>query len=281
MANEAVWATLVDPIVWNTSIWSILCLVLGRLGNRLLRYFKDCWSECQPNTPHFDDDDPDESICRDNPLKRRLHESTSTTITRDKNNNTRPRKNYRQLAGLSDDDDDDNEAEYVPLPSVKRARHSTAPVPIYITMDPDSPAFIVYHDHSYFIRHESTNNSLNSSVDQTHRRKSSLPAAKTVEKQPPTQSCLPSVQVLNRLLLEHQQKKRNSPSDSTVQPGTSTTSNLDFSAILRALLAKQGHSQTMLDKGRNDPPDTMATAVSATMVDPPVPADSSAASTWT
>ena len=28
-------------------------------------------------------------------MKKRLHESTSTTITRDKNNNTRPRKNYQ------------------------------------------------------------------------------------------------------------------------------------------------------------------------------------------
>ena len=65
-------------------------------------------------TPQCDDD-----IDEFNPLKRRLHESTSTTITRDKNNNTRPRKNYRQLAGLSDDEDDD-EAEYVPVPSSKR-----------------------------------------------------------------------------------------------------------------------------------------------------------------
>ena len=274
MANAAVRAF--DPFVSHSIVTcSILCLVLGRLGNRLLRYFKDCWSECQPNTPHFDDDDLDDSLSRDNPLKRRLHESTSTTITRDKNNNTRPRKNYRQLAGLSDDEDDANEAEYVPLPSVKRARHSTASVPIYITIDPDSPAFIVYHDHSYFIRHESTTTSLASSVDQPQRRKSSLPSAKPVEKQPHAQSCLPSVQVLNRLLLEHQQKKKNSPSDPSVPPATSTTSNLDFSAILRALLAKQGQSQAMVEKVRNDHPDTLTTVASSPMADPPVPADSS------
>lgn len=65
-------------------------------------------------TPQLDDD-----IDEINPLKRRLHESTSTPVTRDKNNNTRPRKNYRQLAGLSDDDND-HEAEYVPIPSSKR-----------------------------------------------------------------------------------------------------------------------------------------------------------------
>jgi hypothetical protein len=94
-------------------------LVLGRLANRLLRYFKECWTECQPATPQFDDDIDDFNHHRDNPLKRRLNESTSTTITRDKNNNTRPKKNYRQLAGLSDDEDDD-EAEYVPVPSSKR-----------------------------------------------------------------------------------------------------------------------------------------------------------------
>lgn len=95
---------------------------MGRLANRLLRYFKDCWSECQPVTPQFDDD-IDEMNTRDNPVKRRLTESTSTTITRDKNNNTRPRKNYRQLAGLSDDDDNDDETEYVPMPSSKRVRY--------------------------------------------------------------------------------------------------------------------------------------------------------------
>jgi hypothetical protein len=99
-------------------------LVLGRLGNRLLRFFKECWSEYHPNTTLFDydDHDHDDVNTRDTQLKRRLHEPTSTTITRDKNNNTRTRKNYRQLAGLSDDDDIDNEADYVPLPNSKRVR---------------------------------------------------------------------------------------------------------------------------------------------------------------
>ena len=83
-------------------------LVLGRLANRLLHYFKECWSECQPNTPQFDDDLGD-SHHRDNPMRK------SSINTRDRNNN---RKNYRQLAGLSDDDED--ESEYVPIPSSKR-----------------------------------------------------------------------------------------------------------------------------------------------------------------
>ena len=96
-------------------------LVLGRLANRLLLYFKDCWSECQPMTPQVDDD-LHEFDGRENPLKRRLHESSSTMLTRDRNNNTKTRKNYRQLAGMSDDDDDGNEAEYVPVPSAKRVR---------------------------------------------------------------------------------------------------------------------------------------------------------------
>jgi hypothetical protein len=102
----------------------LVFVVLGRLANRLLHYFKECWSECQPITPQLDDDLDDFNYHhRDNPLKRRIHESTSTTITRDKNNNTRPRKNYRQLAGLSDDEDND-EAEYIPVPSSKRVGYN-------------------------------------------------------------------------------------------------------------------------------------------------------------
>ncbi|CAF4855619.1 unnamed protein product, partial [Rotaria magnacalcarata] len=62
---------------------------LGRIANRLLRYFKESWSECQPMTPQFYDDIDEINHQRDNPIKRRLNESTSTTITRDKNNNTR------------------------------------------------------------------------------------------------------------------------------------------------------------------------------------------------
>ncbi len=94
-------------------------------------------------------------------------------------------------------------------------------------MDPDSPAYIVYHDHSYFIRHETSN----SSIDNTQKRKSSI------QSQVEVKSSLPTVQVLNRLLLEHQQKTKNSQTDST----TSTTTPIDFTAILRALLVKQGH----------------------------------------
>ncbi|CAF0948752.1 unnamed protein product [Adineta steineri] len=212
-----------------SSTFHVLCclffLVLGRLANRLLHYFKECWSECQPITPQFDDD-IDDLNHRVNPIKK------STIITRDKNNNTKTRKNYRQLAGLIDDDDYDNEPEYTPMPSSKRARHSTPSVPIYITVDPDSPASIVYHDHSYFIRHES----INSSIDNAQRRKSSIPIINNSQSQVQEKSSLPSVQVLNQLLFEHQQKTKNSQTDSST-----STSPIDFTAILRALLVKQGH----------------------------------------
>ncbi|CAF0760190.1 unnamed protein product [Adineta steineri] len=246
--NSSEFIRDIELMVANCEQYNGKRSIMGRLANRLLRYFKECWSECQPMTPHFDDDIDDF-----NPLKRRLHESTSTTITRDKNNNTRPRKNYRQLAGLSDDDNDD-EAEYVPIPSSKRARHSTTSVPIYITIDPNSPASIVYHDHSYFIRHESTN----SSTDNIHKRKSSLSNTKSSinnnnnqsqnQPQPQQQTSLPTVQVLNRLLLEHQQKTKNSSTNSSITPSTSSTNSIDFSAILRALLAKQGQHITTVEK---------------------------------
>ncbi|CAF0743398.1 unnamed protein product [Adineta ricciae] len=240
--NSAEFVRDVELMVANCEQYNGKRSILGRLANRLLRYFKDCWSEYQPVTPQCDDD-----IDEFNPLKRRLHESTSTTITRDKNNNTRPRKNYRQLAGLSDDEDDD-EAEYVPVPSSKRARHSTPSVPIYITIDPNSPASIVYHDHSYFIRHESTD---------TNRRKTAIPISKpslpTIQPQthPQPQTSLPTVQVLNRLLLERQQKLRNSttdPSTSSSTTATTTTTAIEFSAILRALLGKQGQHITIENK---------------------------------
>jgi hypothetical protein len=91
----------------SSTFFVFFLIVLGRIANRLLHYFKECWSECQPNTPQFDDD-LDDFNHRDNPLRK------SSIITRDKNNN---RKNYRQLAGLSDDED---EPEYTPLPNSKR-----------------------------------------------------------------------------------------------------------------------------------------------------------------
>ncbi|CAF2892560.1 unnamed protein product [Rotaria sp. Silwood2] len=259
--NSAEFIRDIELMVANCEQYNGKRSILGRLANRLLHYFKECWTECQPITPQFDDDIDDINHHRDNSLKRRLHESTSTPITRDKNNNTRPRKNYRQLAGLSDEDGED-EAEYIPIPSSKRARHSTTSVPIYITIDPNSPAFIVYHDHSYFIRHESNN----SSADNVSRRKSSISNAKSIintqtptEQQPQPQeqqqkTCLPSVQVLNRLLIEHQQKMKSSSSDSSINFSTSSTNAIDFSAILRALLAKQGHhiTTTTIEKNVNN-----------------------------
>ena len=135
-----------------------------------------------------------------------------------------------------------------------QARHSTAPVPIYITMDPNSPAFIVYHDHSYFIRHESTNNSLSTPTDTTHRRKSAIvhpkPSPSTAsqlqqQQQKPT-TTLPTVDTLNRLLLEHR-----SHLQSTL-PSTSSTTGIDLAAILRALLAKQGHQLSPMKSNLDD-----------------------------
>lgn len=180
--------------------------ILGRLANRLLHYFKECWSDCQPTTTHIDDDF-DEYNHRENSLRR------SSMNTRDRNNNNK--KNYRQLAGLSDEED---ESEYVP--TTKRARHSAPSGPIYITVDPGSPAYIVYHDHSYFIRHE--NNETSS------KRKS------TIQSQIEGKQTLPTVQVINQFILEHQQKTKSSPADST-------NTTVDITAILRALLVKQGH----------------------------------------
>ncbi len=118
-------------------------------------------------------------------------------------------------------------------------------MPIYITVDPDSPAYVVYHDHSYFIRHETNNN--NSSIDTTQKRKSQIQ----------DKSSLPSVQVLNQLLLEHQQKTKNSQTNSN----TSSSTPIDFTAILRALLVKQGHhlpSTLTNDKTSSPPSSTTA-----------------------
>ncbi|CAF2415814.1 unnamed protein product [Rotaria sp. Silwood2] len=218
--NSAEFIQDIELMVANCEQYNGKRSILGRLANRLLYYFKECWSECQPVTPQFDDD-IDVLNHRENPLRK------STIITRDKNNNTRTRKNYRQLAGLSDDDDDDKEPEYMPIPNSKRARHSVPPVPIYITVDANSPAYVVYHDHSYFIRHES--------IDELQRRKTSIPTnniQSNIEEKP-------SVQVLNQLLLERPQKTKIFQSDSS----TSTTP-IDFTAILRALLVKQGHQLT-------------------------------------
>ncbi|CAF0852742.1 unnamed protein product [Rotaria sp. Silwood1] len=220
--NSAEFIQDIELMVANCEQYNGKRSILGRIANRLLHYFKECWSECQPATPLFDDD-IDDLNHKVNPLKK------STIVTRDKNNNTRTRKNYRQLAGLSDDDDD-NEPEYIPIPSSKRARHSAPSVPIYITVDPDSPAYVVYHDHSYFIRHDS--------IDDTQRRKTSIPT-NNIQSSIQEDSSLPSVQVLNQLLLEHPQKTKISQSDAL----TSTTP-IDFTAILRALLAKQGHQLT-------------------------------------
>ena len=121
-------------------------------------------------------------------------------------------------------------------------------------MDPDSPAFIVYHDHSYFIRHESINAPHNSSTDHVHQRKSSISDTKstvniqTQLQQKQQQTCPSSVQVLNRFLLEHQQKIKTSSSD----PSSTLSSNtIDFSAIFRALLAKQGHHMRTFEKNVN------------------------------
>ncbi len=90
-------------------------------------------------------------------------------------------------------------------------------MPIYITVDPDSPAYIVYHDHSYFIRHETAN----STIENSQKRKSAIPS-RVQDK-----STLPTVQALNQLLHEHQQKAKNSQTNSS----TSTTSSIDLTQV--------------------------------------------------
>jgi len=255
--NSAEFIRDIELMVANCEQYNGKRSVLGRIGNRLLRYFKDCWTECQPITPQLYDDF-DEFPTRENPLKRRVNDSSSTTIvTRDKNNNTRPKKNYRQLAGLSDDEDFDQEPEYVPVPSSKRSRHTISNVPTYITIDPNSPASLVYHDHSYFIRHESNVNG----HENGNRRKTSICPTTTTTTTTTTTSSqnLPTVQVLNQLFLENQQKTRISQSVSTTSP-----SSLDLAAILRALLSKQKHDlSTPIESNLNDstsslPPSTAA-----------------------
>ena len=120
--------------------------------------------------------------------------------------------------------------------------------PTYITVDANSPAFVVYHDHSYFIRHESTH----PTTDTNHRRKASTPtvtnnpttSTSTVnhsQSQPPVNGKqLPSVQVLNQLLLQHQQQQQQKNPTST-SVSSSSASTMDLAAILRAFLHKQTH----------------------------------------
>lgn len=107
-------------------------------------------------------------------------------------------------------------------------------MPIHITIDPNSPAYVVYHDHSYFIRHETISNS----TDDVQRRKTSVPInnIKPIIQEKPS---LPSVQVLNQFLLERPQITKTSQSDLS----TSTTS-IDLTTFLRALLVKQRHQLT-------------------------------------
>jgi len=116
--------------------------------------------------------------------------------------------------------------------------------------------------------------SLNTSTDNTHRRKSSISNTKSIINNQPQiqqqqQTNLPTVQVLNRLLLEHQQKTKNSPSDSSMNSSTTSTNTIDFSAILRALLAKQGHHITTVEKKVNDNTDN--TLSSTTSCSSPTP----------
>ena len=129
--------------------------------------------------------------------------------------------------------------------------------PTYITVDPNSPAFLVYHDHSYFIRHESTH----PPTETSHRRKAStstvtnnstttpITTVKHSHSQSSANGSLPSVQVLNQLLLQHQQRSQLSTSVTSSSPTPA-----DLAAILRALLNKQAHHlPAPLSK---DPPDT-------------------------
>ena len=67
-----------------------------------------------------------------------------------------------------------------------------------------------------------------------------MPIVKPPVNTPAPQTTIPPVQLLNRLLLEHQQKMKNSSvNSSSSNSSTSSPNSIDLSAILRALLAKQ------------------------------------------
>ena len=94
---------------------------------------------------------------------------------------------------------------------------------------------------------------------------------------PSQQTTLPSVQLLNRLLFEHQQKTKNSSVDSSINPSTSSPNSIDLSAILRALLAKQGQRSAPAETHVNDtidnppPPSSAAAATPLPSPSPPPP----------
>lgn len=130
-----------------------------------------------------------------------------------------------------------------------------------MTIDPNSPAFIVYHDHSYFIRHESNTATFND----THRRKTTTHVpliAQNIQIKPKpepnksaTNETSTTVEVLQNLLRENQQTNRNSGS---------------FTTIIQVLLAKQKeHLSTNLPK------DTRESNINET---PPIVPPSTAAS---
>jgi hypothetical protein len=116
-------------------------------------------------------------------------------------------------------------------------------MPILGSVRSDSAAYHVYHDHSYFIRHESTN----ASIDIVHRRKALL--VKQIDcstdngqtttshdcqhNESSTDASLPTVQVLNQLFRQNQEKMSMSPSV------CSSSSTIDFAALLRVLLSQQ------------------------------------------
>ena len=65
---------------------------------------------------------------------------------------------------------------------------------------------------------------------------------------------------------------KNSSSNSPVNPSTTSTSTIDFSAILRALLAKQGRITTVekkVDDTTEHTLPTSATSLSSTSSSPP------------
>ncbi|CAF4421432.1 unnamed protein product, partial [Adineta steineri] len=52
--NSSEFIRDIELMVANCEQYNGKRSIMGRLANRLLRYFKECWSECQPMTPHFD-----------------------------------------------------------------------------------------------------------------------------------------------------------------------------------------------------------------------------------
>ncbi|CAF0733275.1 unnamed protein product [Didymodactylos carnosus] len=241
--------------------------VLGRISNRLLKYFKEIWSEYQPQTPQVDDIDDI------NPLKRRrlTNDFEYTQIAADNNNNTTTTstrssktKNYRQLAGLTDDEDDDDEMDYKPPTTMKRSRTSLVQVHSNHNLR-DPAASTVYHDHSYTRLREAPTliNDDTMSKRSSTQRSTTVSIASVVVSQPsiitPTSSQisssqLPTAAAISQFLSQNNFRLVCTPNNlnnhsqdeltkSQSEPTIINTTKFDFTQYVRALLVKQPQQQ--------------------------------------